>query len=53
MASRRVNGVSSYFLFTFEQLHNLRPGISKFLKKCTVDYMSLDRLRTTESWKGI
>lgn len=44
IASCRVNGMRAYSIFTFKQLRYLHPGLSKLLKTCTVNYLSLDRV---------
>lgn len=35
---RRVQGVSTYLVSTFEQWHKFYPGIMKFLEKCAARY---------------
>lgn len=43
--------MSSYPLFTFETIHNLYHGISKLLKKCSVYYLSYNKLGAGEAQK--
>lgn len=52
LASPRVEEVTHYSLFTFEPLQNLYIGISKLLKKCTVECLLSDKLRTGKAWDG-
>lgn len=46
MASNKVDGESSYFLFIYEQLHTLYLAISKLLKACIVTYLPSDSFTT-------
>lgn len=45
MASYRVAGLNNYYPFTFKLLHNLHVGKSKSVKKCTITYPPLCRLK--------
>lgn len=53
MGSRRVKGVNCYSVFKFELLQNLHLVISKLMKKCTVNYLSPERVRAGEGAEGM
>lgn len=48
----REQGVSCYPLLRFDPLYNLHFEIYKFVKACTINYFSSDKVRAPEVQKG-